>query len=43
MKVPLTIPYQALLCMCVCVGVCVCVCVCVGVNAFVCLELMHFL
>ena len=36
MKVPLTIPYQALLCMCVC-G-----CVCVGVNAFVCLELVHF-
>ena len=43
MKVPLTIPYQALLCMCVCVCVGVCVCVCVGVNAFVCLELMHFL
>ena len=44
MKVPLTIPYQALLCMCVCVCVCVCVwvCVCVGVNAFVCLELVHF-
>ena len=40
MKVPLTIPYQALLCMCVCV--CVCGCVGVGVNAFVCLELVHF-